>query len=49
MNDRLNRDYDRWLDADRQGNDEEADAGLPRDVRAPVPPRAVPANLPPTP
>ena len=44
MNEPLNREYGRWLDADRQGNDEDADAAC-REVFQGVPRQAVPLGF----
>ena len=44
MGEPLNRDYGRWLDADRQGNDDEADAAC-RDVFQALPGRTVPLRF----
>ena len=44
MTDPLNRDYDRWLDADRQGKDDEADAAC-REAFQALPARQVPVTF----
>jgi hypothetical protein len=44
MSEPLNRDYGRWLDADREGNDDEADAAC-RDLFESVPGPAMPLRF----
>ena len=45
MNDQLNRDYGRWLEADRQGNDDEADAACREIFDTALPRLPVPLKL----
>lgn len=45
MNEPLNRDYTRWVEADRKGHDDDADAAFREVFSATAPPRLVPARF----
>ena len=45
MNDQLKREYARWLDADRQGQDDEADAACREFFAGTITPRPVPLTF----